>query len=174
MNEIESKAIGLRIRELRKRKGYSQTELANLLGKSLRTIQKYESGEIEIPISVINELARKLNTTSTYLLGNKSNEIRIERLSDVMGFLFHLEKVMGVEFSIDIKKPPHDDKWQGSLVFSGKNKNADFNADMCLFLEEWANYREDVKDSSISKEQYNDWQDKTLAYYSAINLENEE
>ena len=38
--------IGERIKTLRKKRGYNQKELADLLGKSLRTIQKYESGDI--------------------------------------------------------------------------------------------------------------------------------
>jgi len=46
-----------------------------------------------------------------------TNEIKIERLSDVMGFLFYLEKVLGVDIFNRCKKKPHDDKWQGSLVF---------------------------------------------------------
>ena len=60
--------IGQRIRAARKQKGINQTELANLLGKSLRTIQKYESGEIEVSIAMINELAKVLDTTSTFLM----------------------------------------------------------------------------------------------------------
>ena len=34
---------------------------------------------------------------------------------------------------------------------------------MCLFLEDWADARE-----NYSKERYNDWKDKTLAYYSRL------
>ena len=54
MNEIKDSTIGERIKLLRKKRGYNQKELANLLGKSLRTIQKYESGEIEVSIAMIN------------------------------------------------------------------------------------------------------------------------
>ena len=46
MNDMEISTIGERIKTLRKKRGYNQKELADLLGKSLRTIQKYESGEI--------------------------------------------------------------------------------------------------------------------------------
>ena len=46
------KEIGLRIRSYRKEKGLSQTELAERIGKSLRTIQKYERGEIEMSVAV--------------------------------------------------------------------------------------------------------------------------
>ena len=66
--------IGQRIRAARKQKGINQTELANLLGKSLRTIQKYESGEIEVSIAMINELAKALDTTSTFLIGYEHDE----------------------------------------------------------------------------------------------------
>ena len=37
------------------------------------------------------------------------------------------------------------------------------NADMCLFLENRADTRE-----NFSPEQYEDWKDKTLAYYSRL------
>lgn len=42
--------IGERIKSARKAAGLSQTELATRLDKTLRTIQKYESGEIEPPL----------------------------------------------------------------------------------------------------------------------------
>ena len=43
--------IGERIKSARKAAGLSQTELATRLNKTLRTIQKYESGEIEPSIA---------------------------------------------------------------------------------------------------------------------------
>ena len=36
---------------------------------------------------------------------------------------------------------------------------------MCLFLEDWADTRE-----NYSTEQYTDWKDKTLAYYSRLTI----
>ena len=57
MDNLDHAAIGQRIKMLRKKKGLSQTELAQMLGKSLRTVQKYETGEIEVSISVINQIA---------------------------------------------------------------------------------------------------------------------
>ena len=64
--KLHNNQIGLRIRTARKEKGINQTELANLLGKSLRTIQKYESGEIEVSIAMLNEIAKDLDCESTY------------------------------------------------------------------------------------------------------------
>ena len=163
MNNEET-TIGQRVRKARKEKGYNQTELANALGKSLRTIQKYENGEIEISISMLNELAKALDTTTTYLLGYKTETVKqqITTFADVAATLFELEKISGLKFDIDVKRPPRDDKWECSIKFDGKAKT-DLNADMCLFLEDWADARE-----NYSTEQYADWKNKTLAYYSRL------
>ncbi len=157
--------IGQRVRKARKEKGYSQTELATVLSKSLRTIQKYENGEIEISLSMINELAKALDTTSTYLLGYKieKEKAEITSFADILGMLFELEKVTELKFDIDAKRPPRNDNWECSLKFEGKAKT-ELNADMCLFLEDWAAMRKK------NPEKYEEWKDKTLAYYSKLSV----
>lgn len=72
---------------------------------------------------------------------------------------------------IDVKRPPHYDEWECSITFNGKDKSADFNADMCLFLEEFAEYREEFQNNRISAKRYKELQDKDLAYYSSTTLE---
>lgn len=54
--------------------------------------------EIEISIAMINELARKLDTTATYLLGNKSADVHLDCLADIMGFQFQMDQGQGVSF----------------------------------------------------------------------------
>ena len=170
MDTFDYSAIGQRIKVLRKRKGLSQTELANTMGKSLRTLQKYETGEIEISIAVVNQLADILDATPTFLLGYEADTAPIRSLADIMGFLFKLEQVTGVEFSIDVKRPPRSKEWKCGITFNGK-ADADFNTDMCLFLEAWENQREDVRSYQTSQKNYRKWQDQTLAYYSASAVE---
>lgn len=41
-----------------------------MISKSLRTVQKYENGEIEINISTANDIARILDVSASYILGN--------------------------------------------------------------------------------------------------------
>ena len=171
MNKTDVTTIGERIKTLRKKRGYNQKELADLLGKSLRTDQKYESGEIEVSIAMVNELAKVLDTTSTYLLGHQTGDFKFDCLSDVMECLFQLEKISGLHFSIETKRPPHHDGWQCSITFDGKDRSADQNADICLFLEEWENNRESFRNYMISKESYENWKDKTLAYYASQGVE---
>lgn len=170
MDNLDHAAIGQRIKMLRKKKGLSQTELAQMLGKSLRTVQKYETGEIEVSISVINQIAEILETSSTYLFGYESGTTQIKSLSDVMDFLFKLENVAGIDFHIDVKKPPRSKEWSCSISFDGKSA-AEFNADMCLFLEQWQQEREDVQSFASTLEEYKKWKDTTLAYYAANTVE---
>ncbi len=170
MNSSENAAIGLRIRTLRKRKGYNQQELADILGKSLRTVQKYESGEIEVSIAVANQLAEVLDTTPTFLFGYETEITPIRSMADVLNFLFHIEQVKGIDFGIDVKKPPRSKEWQCAITFNGK-ADADFNTDMCLFLENWEEQRDNLRTYGITQEQYREWQTRTLAYYASTAVE---
>ncbi len=170
MNSSDNAAIGLRIRTLRKRKGYNQQELADILGKSLRTVQKYESGEIEVSIAMANQLAKVLDTTPTFLFGYETEITPIRSLADVVNFLFHIEQVNGLDFGIDVKRPPRSKEWQCSITFNGK-ADADFNADLCLFLEDWEGQRDNLRTYGTTQEQYREWKTKTLAYYASTAVE---
>lgn len=116
-------------------------------------------------------MEKVLDTTSTFLIGYEHGEKNIRNLSDIMDFLFKLDRVKGLNFSIDVKRPPNYDEWECSITFNGKDKSADFNADMCLFLEEFAEYREEFQNDRISAKRYKELQDKDLAYYSSTTLE---
>lgn len=174
MNKMDYSAIGVRIRTLRKKKGLNQTEFAKLLDKSLRTVQKYETGEIEVSFSVVNQIAQALDTTTSYILGIDTDVAPIRSLADVLGFLFELEKISNLNFNIDVKKPPRSEEWECSISFKGKDLDADYNADMCLFLEEWENERQEVQSYTHSQATYRKWQDQTLAYYASCGLESNE
>ena len=62
--------IGERIKVARLKKGYSQTDLAELLGyKSRSSINKIEKEGRDIPRSIIVKLAELLDVTPAYLMG---------------------------------------------------------------------------------------------------------
>ncbi|MCD8144364.1 MAG: helix-turn-helix domain-containing protein [Oscillospiraceae bacterium] len=166
MDNFDYPAIGQRIKLLRKRKGLNQTELAHRLNKSLRTVQKYETGEIEVSVTVVNQIADILDTTPTYILGYEASNAQIKTLSDIMDFLFKLETVGGIDFKIDVKKPPRSKQWECSISFDGKSMT-DFNADMCLFLEQWEQERDELRTYASTQEAYRKWKEQTLAYYAA-------
>ncbi len=66
----ESKSIGERIKELREKKGVSQSDLAKVLGVSKQTIFKYENDIItNIPSDKIEKMAEYFHVTPWYLMG---------------------------------------------------------------------------------------------------------
>ena len=57
------------IRDLREDSDRNQTELAALLGMSQTGYSKYETGENEVPVSILVKLADIYQTSTDYLLG---------------------------------------------------------------------------------------------------------
>lgn len=161
--ENSNNTIGSRLRAIRKEKKLNQSELATLLDKSLRTIQKYENGEIELSIANINFIADKLDTTATYLLGYQLDETPLTGYLSILETMFKLEQLTGLKFDLDVKRPPNYDKWECSIVFDGKDRDNELNADFCLFLEDWNNARKN-EDLTSPSNRYEEWKDRTLAY----------
>ena len=61
--------IGQTIRDLRKQRKMSQTELAKILHVSQQTVTAWETGKAEPSSSAISSLADYFNVTTDYLLG---------------------------------------------------------------------------------------------------------
>lgn len=58
-----------RIRDLREDADMNQTQVATMLGMSQTGYSKYETGENDIPTTVLIKLAKFYNTSIDYLLG---------------------------------------------------------------------------------------------------------
>ena len=58
-----------RIRDLREDNDFTQKEIATILGMSQTGYSKYETGENDLPTSILIKLARHYNTSVDYLLG---------------------------------------------------------------------------------------------------------
>jgi len=165
--------IGERIAEKRKMSGMSQTEFAERLNKSLRTVQKYESGEIDMPISVINQVAKILNTTLNYLVGYDSSHIKLEGVSDVLAFLYELDKKKEIQFDIELIKTDMED-WKCKLVFDGKSKQAMHNFDICREMEDLKDNREALDTYWIGYDTYEASQKQSIEHYQKWSLSDKE
>ena len=66
-----------RIRDLREDKDMTQTEIAKILGMSQTGYSKYETGENDIPTSILIKLSRFYNASIDYLLGETNNPKRL-------------------------------------------------------------------------------------------------
>lgn len=68
--------IGLRLRELRINKGYTQKQIAEHLKISERSYQRYESTSHNPTIEKLIELSRFFNVSIDYLVGETTNPTR--------------------------------------------------------------------------------------------------
>ncbi|MBQ8765451.1 MAG: helix-turn-helix transcriptional regulator [Clostridia bacterium] len=58
-----------RIRDLREDNDLTQEHLANRLNLHLTQYRRYETGESEVPVHIVKELALFYNVSSDYLIG---------------------------------------------------------------------------------------------------------
>ena len=63
--------FGKRLKSLRELKGLKQREMAGIMGIKLRQYQRYEYGEIGVPLEVLNFFADYFGVTADYLLGRE-------------------------------------------------------------------------------------------------------
>jgi transcriptional regulator with XRE-family HTH domain len=68
MREIDTSTVGGRIKVARIKRGYSQEKLAELLHVTPVQISHYENNRNDIKVSVIKELAEKLEVSVSYLV----------------------------------------------------------------------------------------------------------
>lgn len=169
--------IGNAIKKRRRQLKITQKEFAERLGKSERTIQKYESGEITMKIDLIKLVANELEIPWQELLEAKTDEIgivssenefpacRFHTLSDVINALFTITEIKDIAFQLTCAKPPESPDWTSALMVNGKG-NGTYNADFCLFMENWMNKLAALQSGSINQEQFETWKRETLEYYS--------
>ena len=65
--QTQNSSLGQRVRELRNKKGWTQTDLANMAGVTYQNIQFCENDKIKMP-RYIKELAESLGTSIEYLV----------------------------------------------------------------------------------------------------------
>lgn len=91
---MKNNSLSSKVKELRKRKGFSQEELAQKSGLSLRTIQRIENGESDPTGDSIKKIAIALEVTPDELIDWKVQEDRsylvIMSLSTLSFLLFPL------------------------------------------------------------------------------------
>lgn len=169
--------IGNAIKKRRRQLKITQKEFAERLGKSERTIQKYESGEITMKIDLIKLVADELDIPWQELLEAKTDEIGIvssgnefpachfHTMSDVINALFTITEIKDIAFQLTCAKPPESPDWTSALMVDGKGSGT-YNADFCLFMENWMDKLAALQSGSINQEQFETWKRETLEYYS--------
>lgn len=65
---MDNSDIGLRIKELRKSNKITQKALADKINRTESSIRKYEKGDVEIPVSILQSIALALNVDLNFLM----------------------------------------------------------------------------------------------------------
>lgn len=125
--------IGERIKQARLKKGYSQTELAQLLGyKSRSSINKIEIGERDIPKNNILKFAELLEVSPSYLMGWDNDANENSSLDELINKYDNLKPIKLKKFpllgEIACGKPIFADEDKESFIMA----DMDINADFCL------------------------------------------
>lgn len=88
---VDEKAVGSRLRELRKRRGLSQAEVAEKLGVHQSVVSEYERGTVRTPGTIVAAFARILRTSADEILGLKA--VKENGLFKDRRFIRRLERI---------------------------------------------------------------------------------
>ena len=176
-----SEEIGKAIQKQRRAQKITQKEFAQRLRKSERTIQKYESGEILLKIDVLKQIANELNVPWQELLFAKDTNTpkdnttaeypayEFHTMSDVINALFAITELTDFSFELTNTKPPENPEWTAGIKVNGKG-NGKYDADFCLFMENWIAKKNMLQTGKLSKEKFDSWKSDMLAYYKDSRL----
>jgi transcriptional regulator with XRE-family HTH domain len=89
-----------RLKDLRKKKGYSQGELAELIEVHFTQVSRYERGETKPNAEAMTKLAKVLDTTVDFLMNGTSDDVALDA---------GLEKELISRFK-EVQNFPTDDK----------------------------------------------------------------
>lgn len=164
---LTNEQIGQRIKTVRTEKNVTQTQLAEMLGKSLRTIQSYESGESRIFINTIDDISHALGVKPSYLLGIEEPKCQINTLADVLAFFYELNKKNELHFDIEMQHEQCDDgNYVASIKFRATDPDGELNERLAFLLEQFAYERYWGEEYWHSPRRLTDWKDKQVAEYS--------
>ena len=133
--------IGINIKLARKRKGLSQSEFADAIGKSVRTVQKYESGDINMPLEVLNKITNELDVSLEDLLSEEQPGTNIDTFADIFSAIFALENAQGIKLEIE-EVPVSDSRIVLAMYCDSMEYDFQYNKAFNDFLKEFRFYRE--------------------------------
>ncbi len=155
MSEI-SVDIGQRIQQARKNAHLNQSQLANALGKTLRTVQNYESGMVEPSISVLMQIAGILYVHPSELVGPWATQVQLNNMGDFVEMLYALTSRAEIDVELQICNDPEDQNPGCSIRFPD-NDYGEQNHRICLVLQEFENKKALYEAGKLTRPEYVSW-----------------
>lgn len=170
---MQEKNFSTQIKELRKSLGMNQKEFAAKLGIRQSTLSSYENGAISPSTDILITIAKEFNVSIDWLCGLNKSQTTISTLSNIIEFLFEMEKIPELYFDININK--NDDHTTiTNISFDSRDENHKMNLDMCMFLTAYAEHRESFESYFVGKNMYELWQKNQIEYYDKLPLTRKE
>lgn len=85
---------------------------------------------------------------------------------------FAITELTDFSFELTNTKPPENPEWTAGIKVNGKG-NGKYDADFCLFMENWIAKKNMLQTGKLSKEKFDSWKSDMLAYYKDSRLDNE-
>ena len=88
--------VGMRIKQLRQERGWSQSELGEKLGVKKAAVQKWESGHVQnLKNSTIRQLCELFRKSPSFFIFDDHELMCDERISDGLGLLEAIQRTYG-------------------------------------------------------------------------------
>lgn len=139
----------------------TQSEFAEAVGKSLSSVQKYESGDIDIPLSMLYSISEVLGVSVSYLVDCQNSYTKANTVADVMEVLIELCIKEGLKFDINVNNSPNECR-TFSITFKECDIQADYNSEFCHFLEVLKNNIQALETYHIDEETFRAWAESTI------------
>ncbi len=142
------------IRKLRKERGLSITELAEMIGVSYQSLQRYEVGNREPSIQVLTKLADFFNVSVDYLIGREEKNKIIKSYRYYIINEDYTLKKLGVTVPTSESEAPALDKSEfEALKYSleSNDRLSDSLYDLCRLYYSRLYYVDEISDDSFEK-----------------------
>jgi len=155
-----NKEIGKIIKGKRKELKISQKDFADKLGKSVRTVQKYEKGEIEAPLQVLTQIAEILDCPIEELVNSNSVSPNASALENLCSALMDFEAKTGI--SIKVNDLPSEGNGTKKLSITLETTDNDEASKQINFIKRMYFYREALGFGDMPQEFQNEWKNKVM------------
>lgn len=123
-----NETVGERIKYIRRKRGLTQIDLSLLLDVSKNTVSNYERNHTEPDVNALRVIARKLSTTTDFILGLSDNPNRVEENQKFIKHLDENHDQLRDDLFNKIDKLSYDNlTWVDHYVFLIEKTNAYLN-----------------------------------------------
>ena len=163
--------IGNNIKTVRKNSKQNQTTFATAIGITQSTLSSYESGNTLPSLEVLYTIAEKYDVSTDWILGISAQKHNIHTVSDIADFLIQLNDINEVRYELDIHShlpndiETEDERWYASLIFYGNDRNHEYNATICSFLEALEGNRTSYESFFTDLKSFEDWKSNVVERY---------